>query len=178
MAKVIESFKQKTVNGLSDEYVFGAAAENILFEDGTTLQDKIDNMDQDRYNPISHANSNGDIYGRGDKDVYGHVKLSDAINSDLGESGGTAATPKSVSTRSPFTHRYDNNGAINTDSCKGTSTYYGHVKLSNATDSTSGTDNGIAATPKAVKDAMDAVKAMTYTMTLNGTTLTITSNNT
>lgn len=38
---------------------------------------------------------------------------------------------------------------------KGTSSLYGHVKLSDSTSSTSSTTDGIAATPKAVKDAYD-----------------------
>ena len=37
----------------------------------------------------------------------------------------------------------------------GTSIYYGHVKLSDSTSSTSGTSSGIAATPSAVKAAYD-----------------------
>lgn len=38
---------------------------------------------------------------------------------------------------------------------KGSSIYYGHVKLSDATDNTSGVSGGIAATPAAVKAAYD-----------------------
>ena len=38
---------------------------------------------------------------------------------------------------------------------KGSSVYYGHVKLSDATDNTSGVSGGIAATPAAVKAAYD-----------------------
>lgn len=40
----------------------------------------------------------------------------------------------------------------------GTSANYGHVKLSDANDSTSGASAGIAATPNAVKTALDAAK--------------------
>lgn len=43
---------------------------------------------------------------------------------------------------------------------KGTSSNYGHVKLSDATDGTSAAaSGGTAATPKAVKDALDAAKS-------------------
>jgi hypothetical protein len=46
--------------------------------------------------PASHA-VNANTYGLGTNGVYGHVKLSDAINSDLNAaSGGTAATPAAV----------------------------------------------------------------------------------
>ena len=38
---------------------------------------------------------------------------------------------------------------------KGSSVYYGHVKLSDATDNTSGVSGGVAATPAAVKAAYD-----------------------
>lgn len=44
----------------------------------------------------------------------------------------------------------------------GSSANYGHVQLSDSTDSDSGADSGVAATPKAVKDTYDlAQKAMT-----------------
>lgn len=43
---------------------------------------------------------------------------------------------------------------------QGTGSYYGHVKLSDATDATTAAATGAtAATPKAVKDALDAAKA-------------------
>lgn len=42
---------------------------------------------------------------------------------------------------------------------KGTNTNYGHVKLSDATDSTSSTSGGTAATPKAVSAALAAAKS-------------------
>ena len=41
----------------------------------------------------------------------------------------------------------------------GTASNYGHVKLSDSTSSTSSTSGGVAATPKAVKDALDAAKS-------------------
>lgn len=47
--------------------------------------------------PISHA-STATTYGAGSGSNYGHVKLSDAVNSASDVSGGTAATPKAVKT--------------------------------------------------------------------------------
>lgn len=63
----------------------------------------------------------------------------------------------------------------------GTSGNYGHVKLSDATNSTSAAASGVAATPKAVKDALDASKlyseslfasndAMVFVGTINAST--------
>lgn len=67
---------------------------------------------------------------------------------------------------------------------KGTSGNYGHVKLSDAIDSTTAAaSGGTAATPKAVKDALDAAKAYTdgntgtnttYTLSKSGSTITLT----
>lgn len=42
---------------------------------------------------------------------------------------------------------------------RGNSAYYGHVKLSDATDSTSNAGSGVAASPKAVKAAYDLAKS-------------------
>lgn len=67
---------------------------------------------------------------------------------------------------------------------KGTAGLYGHVKLSDAIDATTAAGSGgTAATPKAVKDALDAAKAYTdantgtnttYTLSKSGSTITLT----
>lgn len=67
---------------------------------------------------------------------------------------------------------------------KGTESQYGHVKLSDATSSSQlDTSGGTAATPKAVKDALDAAKAYTdantgtnttYMLSKSGDTITLT----
>ena len=51
-------------------------------------------------------------------------------------------------------HTFDNDGAASSG-YKGSSSLFGHVKLSDATNSTSAASAGIAATPKAVKAAYD-----------------------
>lgn len=48
----------------------------------------------------------------------------------------------------------------------GSASYYGHVKLSDSTSSTSGTSGGVAATPAAVKSAIDRAAAKQRTTTL------------
>lgn len=48
-----------------------------------------------KYAPKNHATT-GSLYGLGDNSRYGHVKLSKSINSSLGLSDGTAATPSAV----------------------------------------------------------------------------------
>ncbi len=47
------------------------------------------------FNPTSHT-STSTTYGKGDGSYYGHVKLSDSINSSSGASSGVAATPYAV----------------------------------------------------------------------------------
>lgn len=47
--------------------------------------------------PIDHASTNT-TYGLGTADKYGHLKLSDAVDSTKTTSDGTAATPKAVKT--------------------------------------------------------------------------------
>lgn len=79
---------------------------------------------------------------KGNASNFGHVKLSDATDSESGANGGVAATPKAVSTiQSRLTTHADTKGNANN---------FGHVKLSDATDSESGANGGVAATPKAV----------------------------
>lgn len=117
--------------------------------------------------PTSHAAADT-TYGKGDSSNYGHVKLSDTADSASGASGGVAATPKAVASVASDLSSYieDNDAAVSgkaptshassaTTYGIGTSGNYGHVKLSSATNSTSGVSSGVAATPAAVKDAYD-----------------------
>ncbi len=114
--------------------------------------------------PTAHA-STGTTYGKGTTSYYGHVKLSDSTSStSAAASGGIAATPAAVkaaydlaSGKAPTSH-----ASTATTYGAGTSSNYGHVKLSASTSSTSGTSSGVAATPSAVKSAYDlANKAVT-----------------
>ena len=58
--------------------------------------------------PMSHA-STAMTYGLGNSDRYGHVKLSDSINSTEGPAYGIAATPKAVSTAYSLATNHANN---------------------------------------------------------------------
>lgn len=113
--------------------------------------------------PKYHA-STLTTYGVGTSTNYGHVRLSDATGSTSAASGGTAATPAAVKTAYDLANGKAPKAHASTATTYGTgsSTNYGHVKLSASTSSTSGTSSGIAATPSAVKSAYDlANKAVT-----------------
>ena len=106
--------------------------------------------------PIYHAVSTTG-FGAGSGSYYGHVKLSSATNLTFGVDDGIAATPLGVKTaydqaelKAPINHASDG-----TTYGAGSSSNYGHVKLSDATNSTSAATGGIAATPAAVKAAYD-----------------------
>lgn len=66
---------------------------------------------------------------------------------------GVAAGLAAASTYAPIAH-----DSSATTYGKGTNSKYGHLKLSDSTSSTSGTSDGIAATPSAVKAAYDVAK--------------------
>ena len=92
------------------------------------------------------------------------MKLSDSYNSTSDASSGVAATPSAV--REAYNHADSkapkSHASTATTYGAGSSTSYGHVKLSASTSSTSGTSSGVAATPSAVKSAYDlANKAVT-----------------
>lgn len=106
--------------------------------------------------PTNHA-STSMAYGAGSSNVYGHVKLSDSHTSTSGDTSGVAATPSAVKSaydlangKAPKAH-----ASSATTYGTGSSTNYGHVKLSASTSSTSGTSSGVAATPSAVKAVHD-----------------------
>lgn len=106
--------------------------------------------------PTNHA-STSMAYGAGSSGNYGHVKLSDSHTSTSGATSGVAATPSAVKSaydlangKAPKSH-----ASTATTYGTGSSTNYGHVKLSASTNSSSGTSSGVAATPSAVKAVYD-----------------------
>lgn len=87
----------------------------------------------------------------------GVVQLSNSYSSS---SQTLAATTKALvdglATKAPTSH-----ASTSTTYGIGTGSNYGHVKLSDSTSSTSSASSGIAATPKAVNDALTAAKSYT-----------------
>lgn len=114
--------------------------------------------------PKNHAVS-ATTFGAGTSANYGHVRLSDATSStSAAASGGTAATPAAVKAAYDLANGKAPKSHASTQATygTGTSSSYGHVKLSASTSSTSGATGGVAATPSAVKSAYDlANKAVT-----------------
>ena len=106
--------------------------------------------------PTNHASS-GTGYGVGNATNYGHLKLSDAVNSTSGTNGGIAATPNAVKAAYDLANSKaaTNHASSGTGYGVGNNTNYGHLKLSAATNGTEGVSNGTAATPSAVKAAYD-----------------------
>lgn len=106
--------------------------------------------------PTGHA-STATTYGVGTAANYGHVKLSASTNSNLGASGGTAATPAAVKAAYDLANGKAPKAHASTAATygAGTAANYGHVKLSDSTGSTMGASGGTAATPSAVKAAYD-----------------------
>ena len=106
--------------------------------------------------PTNHASA-GTTYGKGTSTNYGHVKLSSSTSSTDGVADGVAATPNAV--REAYNHADSKapkaHASTATTYGTGSSTNYGHVKLSASTNSSSGTSSGIAATPSAVKAVHD-----------------------
>lgn len=106
--------------------------------------------------PTYHASTAG-TYGLGTNGAYGHVRLSDSYTSTSGVSGGIAATPAAVKSAYDLANGKAPKAHASTATTYGTgsSTNYGHVKLSASTNSSSGTSSGVAATPSAVKAVYD-----------------------
>lgn len=100
--------------------------------------------------PISHASS-GTTYGVSSASNYGHAKASATSPKAL----GTAAVGSETSTFARGDHVHPTTTA--------TDSVLGMVKLSDATNSTSAASAGIAASPAAVKSAMDKATSATTT---------------
>ena len=107
--------------------------------------------------PKSHPSNSASTYGAGNASQFGHVKLSDNYTS----SAGTAN--QSVGASSQAVHNaYANRAPINHSSSdttygKGSSSAYGHLKVSDTYTSNPGAaSDGVAASGKAVSDAYAA----------------------
>lgn len=103
--------------------------------------------------PTDHASTLG-TYGLGSGTEYGHVKLSDATNSESDTGDGVAATPAAVKAAKDYAAPVNHASPATTYGI-GNSGNFGHVKLSDSTSSSSDASAGIAASPKAVKAAYD-----------------------
>lgn len=122
---------------LTDTFETWAKKFNGALDDIDTAIENIPSLD--KLAPKNHA-SEENIYGIGNASLFGHVKLSDAIDSESNVENGVGATPAAVK------KAYDKATTEASLSQKGI------VKLNNTIDSDSTTD---AATPSAVKKAYD-----------------------
>ena len=115
--------------------------------------------------PKNHAVS-ATTFGAGTSANYGHVRLSDATSSTSAASGGTAATPAAVKAAYDLANGKAPKSHASTQATygTGTSSSYGHVKLSASTSSTAGATGGVAATPSAVKSAYDLASKAVSTL--------------
>lgn len=155
-----------TLNGFnSTDKIFkftscGGSGEDIVEVTFQYLAGNINNTECRTNNYLlakrNHASSDT-TYGTGTSSNYGHVKLSASTSSTSGENDGVAATPSAVKAAYDFANgKADKSHASSTTAYgTGTSSNYGHVKLSDSTDSTSGASDGVAATPRAVKNACE-----------------------
>lgn len=104
-------------------------------------------------NTIPVRNAEGEIPG----DITGNAHSADTLSDTLSiEAGGTGATTP-ANARTNLGVPPTNHASTATTHGIGTSTNYGHVKLSDATDSTSAASAGIAASPKAVSTGLDGL---------------------
>ena len=111
--------------------------------------------------PTSHA-STGTSYGLSTADMYGHAKASATNPKAL----GTASAGSEVASFARGDHVHPTTTASNS--------VLGMVKLSDSTTSTSDASTGWAATPAAVKAAMDKASSAITGLSVSGTTVTYT----
>lgn len=97
----LKTYSEQYATGIKNDLLNGAGgAYDTLKELGDLIDDNIDAIDAlDKVAaskaPINHA-STATTYGIGTGSNYGHVKLSDSINSSNSAASGVAATPQAV----------------------------------------------------------------------------------
>lgn len=111
--------------------------------------------------------------GANGETVQGAVVTAPASTSNPEMDGTAAPGTASTYSRGDHVHPTDTSRAPTSHASSattygtGSSSYYGHLKLSDSTSSTSGTSGGIAATPSAVKAVMDAIPSVPSAYTSN-----------
>ena len=165
-----------TVNGLGIPTSLNTSTKNVVsaineilsaYTSNKTTTDAAITGLQNSKAPNNHA-SGETTYGKGSSSEYGHVKLYDGVDSASGANNGVAATPAAVKalrdemmnstvaiTGLQNSKAPNNHASGETTYGKGSSSEYGHVKLYDGVDSASGANNGVAATPAAVKALRD-----------------------
>ena len=157
--------------------------------------------------PTMHSSSDA-TYGIGDATNYGHIILSDSINSTSDSTKGVAATPYAVKeaydkaqTALSLAESNDlangsngeilgqvqtelankaptNHSSIQTIYGIGSSTDYGHVKLTTDLNSEDDTSSGIAVAPLAIKNINDKITSLTEEVSKKAGTSHSSENNT
>jgi hypothetical protein len=139
-----------------DEYLW-IESESYYEKIGITIPDLSDYYTKLEVDNLVSGDLTTHASTTGSSSVLGHLKLSDATNSSSNTTGGIAATPAAVKAAYDLANgkAATNHASTATTYGIGNSSNYGHLKLSDATDSSSNTTGGIAATPAAVKAAYD-----------------------
>lgn len=119
--------------------------------------------------PIDHA-SEATTYGVGSSTKYGHVKLSDAVTSDSGVSGGVAATPAAVKSAKDAADAAVNAAKTAQDTADANATSITTINNNIATIQGDITEikSDISENADAIKDLQDAVGTGTGANTLSG----------
>lgn len=136
---------------------------NVLFKKGTLAQyNTLSTKSDDTLYFIEGTDNKGIIY-KGEKQISGYVKtvskatdgksLTITLFDDTVITASFAVAADLTAVQTALEASLTTHAAITGGSTKG------HVSLSDSTNSTSSTSSGIAATPKAVKDALDAAKS-------------------
>ena len=172
------------INNLNKTNKFGAWLSKI-----NELIDGFNNLSTtlvDGYAPKKHI-SESDEYGKANETEYGHVKLSDDVNSDSSSMDGVAASSKAIKIVNDSVISLTEQSSSNTEKLNemgeaiseltnsvgdkapinhaseskqygiGSDIEYGHIKLSDIVSLKSVSD-GVAATPSAVKSVDDKVE--------------------
>ena len=161
--KLSDTYDSAVTNGAAANAL--AASQNALYNAYSALLGKINTNATNISGkaPTSHA-STGTGYGAGTGSNYGHVKLSDAYDTDNSTTGAAAnaigASSYAVYRAYSAATSAASTALANHAAVKGVSGTFGHVKLSdNYTSSAGAASASIGASSKAVVDAYNALNS-------------------
>lgn len=155
-----DSFKTENTAAVADAKKAGTDAQDTAEKAQSTADSKA---------PIDHA-SEATTYGVGSSTKYGHVKLSDAVTSDSGVSGGVAATPAAVKNAKDAADAAAAAAKTAQDTADANTTSIGTINknITAIQDDITDIESDISDNANAIKDLQNAVGTGSGSDTLSG----------
>ena len=154
--KLTDNYKDETINNASTSIGASQLALHNAYKELKNVTDTHTTQINGKA-PTVHSGTNAATYGAGNATNFGHVKLTDTLQSSENTASTSTAAAYSVAASGlALAHEYA--GRTSADAIVGTASVNGHVKLVDNYTTNSNAATGIAASAAALKSSHDALQ--------------------